>query len=32
VSITLDKHGHLIPGSEDHAAGLLDAYLAGATG
>lgn len=28
ISITLDKYGHLFPGSEDEAAGLLDAYLA----
>jgi hypothetical protein len=27
ISITLDRHGHLFPGSEDEAAGLLDAYL-----
>ena len=27
VSITLDRYGHLIPGSEAEAAGLLDAYL-----
>jgi hypothetical protein len=23
----LDRYGHLMPGSEDEAAGLLDAYL-----
>ena len=27
VTITLDRYGHLFPGSEDEAAGLLDAYL-----
>ncbi len=27
ISITLDKYGHLMPGNEDEAAGLLDAYL-----
>lgn len=27
VMITLDRYGHLFPGSEDEAAGLLDAYL-----
>ncbi|HEU0023737.1 MAG TPA: site-specific integrase [Thermoleophilaceae bacterium] len=32
ISITLDRYGHLMPGAEDQAAGLLDAYLAGATG
>ena len=26
-SITLDRYGHLMPGSEDEAAGLLDSYL-----
>jgi hypothetical protein len=25
--IALDRYGHLMPGSEDEAAGLLDAYL-----
>ncbi len=25
ISITLDRYGHLFPGSEDEAAGLLDA-------
>jgi hypothetical protein len=24
---TLDRYGHLMPGSEDEAAGLFDAYL-----
>jgi integrase len=28
ISITLDRYGHLMPGNEDGAAGLLDAYLA----
>jgi integrase len=28
VSITLDRYGHLMPGNEEEAAGLLDAYLA----
>jgi integrase len=28
VTITLDRHGHLMPGSEEEAAQLLDAYLA----
>jgi hypothetical protein len=27
ISITLDTYGHLMPGSEEEAAGLLDAYL-----
>ena len=27
ISITLDRYGHLMPGSENEAAGLLDAYL-----
>ena len=27
ISITLDRYGHLMPGSEGEAAGLLDAYL-----
>jgi integrase len=27
VTITLDRYGHLMPGNEDEAAGLLDAYL-----
>jgi integrase len=27
VGITLDLYGHLMPGNEDEAAGLLDAYL-----
>ena len=28
VMITLDRYGHLMPGSEEEAAGLLDGYLA----
>jgi integrase len=32
ISITIDRYGHLMPGNEDEAAGLLDAYLAGAEG
>ena len=31
IGITLDRYGHLMPGNEDQAAGLLDAYLAGAS-
>jgi integrase len=27
ISITLDRYGHLMPGNEAEAAGLLDAYL-----
>ena len=27
ISITLDKYAHLMPGNEDEAAALLDAYL-----
>ncbi len=27
ISITLDRYGHLMPGNEEEAAGLLDAYL-----
>jgi integrase len=27
IAITMDRYGHLMPGSEDQAAGLLDAYL-----
>jgi integrase len=30
ISITLDRYGHLMPGNEDEAADLLDAYLASA--
>jgi integrase len=28
ISVTLDRYGHLMPGSEEEAAGLLDTYLA----
>jgi hypothetical protein len=31
ITITLDRYGHLFPGSEDEAAALLDSYLARAT-
>jgi hypothetical protein len=31
ISITLDRYGHLMPGNEKEAAGLLDTYLAGAS-
>jgi hypothetical protein len=27
VTITFDRYGHLMPGNEDEAATLLDAYL-----
>jgi integrase len=27
IAITLDRYGHLMPGNEDEAAGMLDAYL-----
>jgi len=27
ISITLDRYGHLMPGSEEEAAGMLDTYL-----
>jgi hypothetical protein len=32
IAITLDRYGHLMPGSEGEAAGLLDAYLAAELG
>jgi hypothetical protein len=32
ISITYDRYGHLLPGAEDHAADLLDAYLHRARG
>jgi integrase len=32
ISITLDRYGHLMPGNEEEAAGLLDAYLMRASG
>jgi integrase len=28
IRITLDQYGHLLPGAEDEAAGLLDSLLA----
>jgi integrase len=28
VQITYDRYGHLMPGAEEEAAGMLDAYLA----
>ena len=28
VGITLDHYGHLLPGADDEAAGMLDAFLA----
>jgi integrase len=31
ISITLDRYGHLMPGNEEQAAGLLDTYLARAS-
>jgi len=27
ITVTLDRYGHLMPGSEDEAASLLDGYL-----
>ena len=30
IAITLDRYGHLMPGNEGEAAGLLDAYLSAA--
>ena len=27
ISVTMDRYGHLMPGSEEEAAGLLDSYL-----
>jgi integrase len=30
IAITMDRYGHLMPGNEQEAAGLLDAYLDGA--
>ena len=32
IAITLDRYGHLMPGSEDEAVGLVDAYLAAREG
>jgi integrase len=31
ISITLDRYGHLFPGNEQEAAGLLDTYLTAQT-
>jgi integrase len=31
ITMTLDRYGHLFPGSEDEAAGRFDAYLERAT-
>ena len=31
IQVTFDKYGHLFPGSEDEAAGMLDAYLSAAS-
>ena len=30
IQITYDRYGHLMPGNEEEAAGLLDAHLGGA--
>ena len=32
IGITMDRYGHLMPGNENEAAGLLDAYLVAARG
>jgi integrase len=32
ITITLDRYGHLMPGSEVEARSLLDTYLARSTG
>ncbi|MBA2580160.1 MAG: tyrosine-type recombinase/integrase, partial [Thermoleophilaceae bacterium] len=32
ITITIDRYGHLMPGNEEEAADLLDAYLARAAG
>ena len=32
IQTTYDKYGHLMPGNEDQAAGLVDAYLDAAAG
>lgn len=32
ISITMDRYGHLMPGSEEQAANLLDEYLEQAVG
>lgn len=31
IALTMDRYGHLMPGNEAEAAGLLDAYLKRAT-
>jgi integrase len=31
ITITLDRYGHLLPGSEEEASGLVDRYLMAAT-
>jgi len=28
ITITLDRYGHLMPGNEEEAAGMLEGYLA----
>jgi integrase len=28
ITVTLDRYGHLMPGSEEEAAGMLEDYLA----
>ena len=30
IQITYDRYGHLMPGNEEKAAGMLDAHLGGA--
>ncbi|MEO5633895.1 hypothetical protein [Gaiella sp.] len=32
ITITLDRYGHLMPGNETEAAGLLDSYLESRSG
>jgi integrase len=32
IQITMDRYGHLMPGNEEQAAGLLDTYLARSSG
>ena len=32
ITITLDRYGHLLPGSEEEAAGMRDAYLGRSAG
>lgn len=31
ITITMDRYGHLMPGNEDEAVGLVDSYLDRAT-